>query len=212
MKKVLFMVMAAAAISFASCGGNKNTEAPADETEQVADFDVDAAMSNLQTQLESGDASALQKALEAVKEQVAKLDPAVAKEYVAKVQDFLKENAEKVKEVVGDNAVVTTLVSSIVETPAESLIESVQQTLGNLGQAGQEAAEATADQAKQAAENAVDNAKQAVEDKANEAANKANEAVNKQVEKANEAVDKAKEDAGKEIDKAADKVKKGLGL
>lgn len=191
MKKALFMAMAAFAISFASCGGNKTAEAPAEETEQAAEaFDVEGAVNNLQAQLESGDASTFQKALEAVKEQIAKLDPEVAKEYVTKVQDFLKANADKVKEVVGDNAVVNTLVTSIVETPAESIINEVQSKLGEVGQAGQDAVDNAVDQVKDAAEDA----KQAAEDKVNEQ------------------VDKAKENAAKEIDNAADKVKKGLGL
>ena len=125
-----------------------------------------------------------------MKEQIAKLDPEVAKEYVTKVQDFLKANADKVKEVVGDNAVVNTLVTSIVEAPAESIINEVQSKLGEVGQAGQDAVDNAVDQVKDAAEDA----KQAAEDKVNEQ------------------VDKAKENAAKEIDNAADKVKKGLGL
>jgi len=198
MKKVLFMVMAAVAICFASCGGNKTAEAPADGVEA---FDVQGAISNLQSQLESGDVSQFQKALEAVKEQIAKIDPEVAKEYISKVQNFLKENADKVKEMIGDNAVVSTLVTSIVDTPAESIISEVQSKLGEMGEAGKEAVEDAKEAGKEAVENvkeagqeAIDNAKQAAEDKANEV------------------VEDAKKSAAEGVDKAAEEVKKSLGL
>jgi hypothetical protein len=74
---------------------------------------------------------------------------------VTKVQDFLKANADKVKEVVGDNAVVNTLVTSIVEAPAESIINEVQSKLGEVGQAGQDAVDGAVDQVKDAAEEFV---------------------------------------------------------
>ena len=61
----------------------------------AAQTDIDA----ISALLNGGDATKLQEALTAVKEKIATLikeNPEVAKEYVAKVQDFLKENSDKI--------------------------------------------------------------------------------------------------------------------
>ena len=117
MKKIVFAVMAMVAIGFTACGNKtQQAEVAVDSTAIVdslasaaAQTDIDA----ISALLNGGDATKLQEALAAVKEKIANLikeNPEVAKEYVAKVQDFLKENADKVKAIVGDNAAVQTAV------------------------------------------------------------------------------------------------------
>lgn len=217
MKKLVLMVVAAVAIGFVSCGNKSANQAPADQTEvaTAADVDLENATADLAAQLESGDANKLQAALDAVQAKLAELvqsNPELAQEYLTKVQDFLKENAEKVKQVVGDNVVVQTAVSALTETSAESIISGLQSKIGAVGEAGQEAVDAAkqagqdaVDAAKQAAQAKVDEAKQAAQEKVDEAKQKASDAVNK-------AADEAKSKANEKVDEAANKALKSLGL
>ena len=205
MKKIVFAVMAIVAIGFTACGNKtQSAEVPVDSAAIVdslasaaAQTDIDA----LNELLAAGDVTKLQEALAAVKEKMATLikeNPEVAKEYVAKVQDFLKENADKVKAVVGDNAAVQTAVSAITETEPADIVNGF---LNSVGDAATEVKDAAVDAANQQ----VDAAKQAVQDKANEA----KDAADKKVQ---ETKDAAKQKANEAIDNAAKDVKKGLGL
>ena len=126
MKKILFAVMAVVAIGFASCG-NKTQQGEAIDSVALIDSlatefaqeDIDG-ISGL---FESGDATKLQEALEAIKEKVVSLikeNPEIAKEYVAKVQNFLKENADKVKAIIGDNAAAAAALAAVTEADATS--------------------------------------------------------------------------------------------
>ena len=195
MKKIVFMVMAACAIGFASCG-NKAQQAPADEVaaDSVAAFDVETAVSEataqLTEQIEAKDANKLQEVIETVKTKVAEIlkqNPEAAKEYLTKVQDFLKENAEQIKSFVGDNTAAQAAVNALTAAPAESIVNGLMEAVGGVQAAGEAAGEA----AQEAVEGAVDNA---VEDKANEVK------------------DAAKDKANEAVDAAADKTKKALGL
>ena len=204
MKKILLAVMAVAAIGFTSCG-NKTQQAEAVDSVAIVDSLASAAaqadIDAISALLNGGDATKLQEALAAVKEKIATLikeNPEVAKEYVAKVQTFLKDNADKVKAVVGDNAAVQTAVSAITETEPADIVNGF---LTSVGDAATEAKDAAGDAANQQ----VDAAKQAVEDKANEV----KDAADKKVQ---EAKDAAKQKANDAIDNAAKDVKKGLGL
>ena len=194
MKKILFAVMAVVAIGFTSCG-NK-TQAPADEVDSAAIVDSLAAeaanisISALSEQIEAGDASKLQAVLETIKTKVAELiktNPEVAKVYVEKVQNFLKENADKVKALVGDNAAVAAAVSAITDIEPENVVNGFLQSVGD---AATEAKDAAVD----AVNEQVDAAKDAAE------------------QKAEEVKDAAKKQASDAIDGAADKTKKALGL
>ena len=194
MKKIVFAVMAMVAIGFTACGNKtQQAEVAVDSTAIVdslasaaAQTDIDA----ISALLNGGDATKLQEALAAVKEKIANLikeNPEVAKEYVAKVQDFLKENADKVKAIVGDDAAVQTAVSAITDTKPADIVNGF---LNSVGEAATEAKDAAVDAANQK----VEEGKQAVEDKANEVK------------------DAAKQKANDAIDNAAKDVKKGLGL
>jgi len=188
MKKIVLAVMAVAAISFASCG-NKTQQANAEAVDSVAIVDSMAtaaaqgdidAISGL---LNGGDATKLQEALAAVKEKIATLikeNPEVAKEYVAKVQNFLKENADKVKAIVGDNAAVQSAVSAITDAEPAAIVSGFLSSVGD-------AATAAKDSAVSAANEKIEEGKQAVEDKASEVKDAAKQ-------KANEAIDNAAKD------------------
>lgn len=191
MKKVLFMAVAAAAISFASCTNSvKGDVNPADSTatpnvESVAED----LTKDLQSKLDAKDATGMQAALATINEKIEALKQEgkleEAKALVKKVQDFLTTNAESVKSVVGENEALNKLIDGVKAIPVEAI------------GAGEQAVEG-------------------VKDAANAAQEKAGEAVDAAKEKANEAVDAAKQKAADKInetaDKAADKAIKGLGL
>lgn len=205
MKKFVLSVMAIAAIGFTSCG-NK-TQQQAEEVDSVALVDSIASeaargsISELEAQLQAGDAGKLQVALAAAKDKIVQLvkeNPEVAKEYVGKVQSFLKENAAKIKEVAGDNAAIQTAVSALTDVEPASVVSGF---LENVGDAASDAKDAAVDAASNAKDAAVDAATEQVE-----AAKAATE------QKAQEAADAAKKKAGDAVDGAASNIKKGLGL
>lgn len=198
MKKIVLAVMAMAAIGFTSCQ-NKQQQAPADDQTAVesAAIDVESAISEvtaqLSEQIEAQDAGKLQEVLASVQEKVVtflKTNPEIAKQYLTKVQDFLKENADKIKAFAGDNQAVQSAVDALTVAPAENIVDGLMQVVGGAQEAGQEAIDA----AKQAGQDAVDAAKQAAEDKAKELK------------------EDAKEAASEAVDAAANEAKKAIGL
>ena len=216
MKKIFMMAIAAAAMTITSCTGNK-TAAPVEEqvdtlavlTEEATTA-ADEMVSNLGSLLQNKDLTAFQGALETIKAKVAEYiakNPEIAQTYLAKVQTFLKENADAIKAFAGKNAVVSGLVDNIANIPTESVEKLIgaNDALKALGIDASSLVSTAVDGAKEA----VENAKDAVVDKANETVENAKAAT---VDKANEAVNNAKEKAGEAVDKGAAAVKKGLGL
>lgn len=228
MKKVFLMAVAAVAIMFASCGNKTNNNGGADstgvDTAAVADASSLAkeSIGKIEALFGGKDANALKDAIDGVKAKASELlaqNPEVAKEYLTKVQTFLKENTEKIKSVVGDNAVVGAAVSAITDTSADEVISSLSSALGSAKAAGAEAvegAEAAAEKAVDAAKNAPEAAKEAANKVVEDAKAKTNEAVNDAKAKANEKMDKAVNDAKAKaaagVDKAASDAKKALGI
>ena len=195
MKKILLAVMAVAAIGFTSCG-NKTQQANAEAVDSVAIVDSIAqgaaqeTIDALSADLEANDASKLQATLESIKAKIAEIvknNPEVAKEYVVKVQTFLKENADKVKALVGDNAAVAAALSAVTDIEPANVVNGL---LEQVGDAATEAKDAAVDAANQK----VEEAKQAAE------------------ENATEAKEAAKEKASEAIDNAAASAKSKLGL
>jgi hypothetical protein len=205
MKKVFIIATAAMALTLASCGNKNTSEAPAEQTElSAADAELENATAELAAQIETGDASKLQAAVESAKVKVAQLlkdNPEAAKEYLTKVQDYLKENADKIKTIVGDNAAVQTAVAALADMPAETIISTLQAQLDAAGQTGQEAVDAM----QAAGEDAIDAAKNAAQEQVDQAKEEAQKAVNN-------AAEEAKKKANEQVDKAADKALKQLGL
>lgn len=187
MKKILLAVMAVAAIGFTSCG-NKTQQADAETVavdsvaivDSIAQGAAQETIDALTADLEANDASKLQATLEGIKAKIAEIvknNPEVAKEYVVKVQTFLKENADKVKALVGDNAAVAAALSAVTDIEPANVVNGL---LEQVGDAATEAKDAAVDAANQK----VEEAKQAAEEKANEAKEAAKQ-------KANEAIDNA---------------------
>ena len=195
MKKIVLAVMAVAAIGFTTSCGNKTQQAEVAVdsvaiVDSLASVAADGTISALAGGLDGKDANKFQEALATVKEKIASLlkeNPEVAKEYVAKVQTYLKENADKIKELAGENAAIVSAVEAVTAIEPASVVSGVLNAVD-------EKANEVKDAAVDAANQKVEEGKQAIEDKANEVK------------------DAAKQKANDAIDNAANDVKKGLGL
>ena len=187
MKKFLFIAVAAAAVTFTSCTNEKApvpTEPEAPEVELVSE---DA----LASFIEAADTTAISNFLteaQAKIEELKNTDPVKAKEYLAKIQALLKENADKIKAFVGTGAVASVIdaVNSLPEIEVPDVADAAAEAVDD----AKEAVEGAADAAKDAAADAVDNAKEAVEDAKDAAADKAAEAVDKAADKIKGAIGK----------------------
>ena len=126
-----------------------------------------------------------------------KANPETAKEYLTKVQEFVKENAEKIKAAVGDNAIVNGLVTTLTTTSADDVVNKFVEIGSD--------AKAVIDDTQKAIENAPQDMKEAADKAVEDTKTKLNE-------KANEQVNKGKEAANKAIDKGVSDVKGKLGL
>ena len=199
MKKILFAAVAVAAICFTSCG-NKTQQAEGEAVDSVALIDslseeaVHESINALSGVITAKDADKLKDILESCKAKALELvkeNPELAKSYLTKLQNFLKENKEKISEFVSKSPAAQSAFDALISVDAES-------SFSNLVSAMEGKAVEVTDDAKAAAQEQVDNAKAEAE-----------AAVKEQTEKAKEA---AKEQANKAIDDAAAKAKKSLGF
>jgi hypothetical protein len=206
MRKLLFVAVAALTLGLASCSENAKTE------------NTDAVIEELKAQIEAGDSEGVQTALEGAQAKIAELaanDPEAAKTYVAQVQEFINENKEQILAVVGENVATQTLVNTLVDTPAETVInvltagQSVANTAENLKDSVEQAINNKAEEMKQGAEDAV---KEAVDAQVDAAKKQAADKVNEATQKANEKVNEAAEKTNKEMKDAANKALKSIGL
>ena len=198
MKKFLFIAVAAAAVTFTSCTNEKAPVPTEPEPEAVELVSEDS----LASFIEAADTTAISNFLteaQAKIEELKNTDPVKAKEYLAKIQALLKENADKIKAFVGTGAVASVIdaVNSLPEIEVPDVTDA--------------AAEAV-DGAKEAVEGTANAAVDAANEKVNEAAAKVDEKVEagkKAVEDAaNKAVEDGKAAAADAVNKAADKLLK----
>ncbi len=191
MKKLFFMAMAAVAITFASCDTTPKAPAePEPETPEIELVSTDSIAAIIETQ----DSTLLNTLLTEAQtkiEELKTIDPAKAKEYLAKLQALLKDNADKIKAFAGTGAVASVIdaVNNLPEIEVPDVVDAAGEAVDNAKEAVSEKAE----EVKDAAVEAVDNAKEAAS------------------EKAEEVKDAAKEKAADAVDAAADKVKGALG-
>jgi len=206
MRKLLFVAVAALTLGLASCSENAKTE------------NTDAVIEELKAQIEAGNSEGVQTALEGAQAKIAELaanDPEAAKTYVAQVQEFINENKEQILAVVGENVATQTLVNTLVDTPAETVInvltagQSVANTAENLKDSVEQTINNKAEEMKQGAEDAV---KEAVDAQVDAAKKQAADKVNEATQKANEKVNEAAEKTNKEMKDAANKALKSIGL
>ncbi|MBQ9357732.1 MAG: hypothetical protein IJT98_10665 [Prevotella sp.] len=151
MRKLFFAIVAVAGMTLASCG---TTPAPgAVEAAVEAPAQAGAVADSLQADLNSGNANTFKARITAIIEKVKELvaqNPQVAQEYFTKAQEFLKANASKISALVGDNAEINALVSTIADGDATQFVGNI---LGSMGGQVQDAVQG-------AVEGAVQNAVQ----------------------------------------------------
>lgn len=197
MKKILFAVMAVVAIGFTSCGNKTEQGKPVDSValvDSLAEGAIQETISALDSHIKAGDAEKLQETLESVKvvvEDLVKENPELAKACVTKLQEYLKENADKVKSVVGENKTAQAAIDALISVDAQDGLAGLIGEMSNEAEQTKEAAEKAA---QEAAQKQVDDAKAAAQ---------------KQVD---DAKADAKKKAGEAIDNAAKDAKKSLGL
>ena len=191
MKKLFFVAMAAVAMVFTACT-DKPAPAPAPEEEapEVELVSTDSIAAVIEA-ADSTQLSALLTEAQSKIEELKNIDPAKAKEYLAAIQNLLKENAEKIKAFAGTGAVAS-LVDAVTNLPE---IE-----VPDVAAAAEEAVENAGEAVKDAAEGAVEDVKEAASDAAQAAADKVEEVKDAAADKAAEAVDNA-----------ADKLKGAIG-
>ena len=200
MKKILFAVMAMVAIGTTSCG-NKTQQAEAVDSvaliDSLAEDAIQETISALNTHIEAGDAAKLQETLEAVKAEVLKMvkeNPELAQACVTKLQEFIKENQDKVKSVIGDNTAAQAAVDALISVEAQDGLAGLIGEMESQAEETQAAAEQKVEDTKAAAQQKVEDTKAAAQQK---------------VEDTKAA---AKQKASDVIDNTAKDVKKGLGL
>ena len=186
------MVMAVAAISFASCG-NKTEKSCCEGdscTQDTAQCCGKCPVAALNQTLEAGDADAVSTALTEAQEKIEALVAEGKTEEAQKlgsaIQEFINTNKEKLADA---KITVDNIVSTITGIPAAAEATA---------EAGVEAVKADAEAAKESAKAAADAAVEAGKAKAEEAAT--------------EAVEAGKSKANEAIDNAASAAKKKLGL
>ena len=194
MKKIIFAVMAVVAIGFSACGNKTQQGEAVDSVALIDSMATEFANEDINTisgLLEAGDVAKLQETLANVKQKIATLireNPELAKEYVEKVQGFLKENADKVKAVVGDSEAAVAAVAAVTEVDPDAVVKGL---LEQVGDAATEVKDAAVDAANQKVEEAKDAANQKVEETKAAAEQKIEDQKNAAKKKASDAIDNA---------------------
>ena len=202
MKKILTLIVAAATISFASCG-SKTTSATAEIDSIAAEAAVEqsapaaeqaqAVIALLQEQIQNADQDQIKAISDQIAQKVAEFiaqgDEAAAQTYIETISNFINTNAEKLK-AIGASTTLTETISAVEGVPA-GIIESVTNAANGVAATATEqaaAAQAAVDAAPEAAKAAAEQAAAAAQQKAQEAAAAAQQQAK---DKANEAIDNA---------------------
>jgi len=225
MKKLIFMAVAIAAMTFASCGNkSNNVQAEADsttvETLEESTLAFADSLTNLVNQsVEAKDGKQIEGVLAQLQAKYAELVQAgkleEAKAYASKVQEFINEHADAIKSAVNGNTTISSLVDGIASLPtsasatAEEAAAAVKSDVMDIANSAKENAE---NAVKEAVDEQVDAAKEAVNDAANKAVDAAKSKVNDAQQKAADKVNDAKQKANDAVNNAANKALKGIGL
>ncbi len=202
MKKILTLIVAAATISFASCG-SKTTSATSEIDSIAAEAAVEqsapaaeqaqAVIALLQEQIQNADQDQIKAISDQIAQKVAEFiaqgDEAAAQTYIETISNFINTNAEKLK-AIGASTTITETISAVEGVPA-GIIESVTNAANGVAATATEqaaAAQAAVEAAPEAAKAAAEQAAAAAQQKAQEAAAAAQQQAK---DKANEAIDNA---------------------
>ena len=202
MKKLFAFAAFAAAMILSACTGNKTVE-------EGLDFDKatpEAVVSALADKLQSGDATTITNAIEAVQTQLNKLlesaDVEKVTAYAAQIKTFIDENAETLKSFNIDVTPLTNIFDQVKALPT-SAEEAAEDAVEGL----QEEAEGAVNDAVDAAQGAVNDAVDAGKAAVNDAVEAGKAAVNDAVDAGKAAVEEGKAKTNEAIQNAADKLK-----
>ena len=184
MKKILFAVMAVAAIGFTSCGGNKTEQGEAVDSvaliDSLSEEAIQETLNTLNGVIDAKDANKLKEVLDDSKAKVAELvkqNPELAKAYVAKLQKFLKENQSKVSEFAGKVPGTQDAINAIISDEAGDGLGGLIGAIEDKAESAKEDAKAAANQkvedAKAAAKKQVEDTKAAAKEQASKASGNA---------------------------------------
>lgn len=216
MKKLMFISVAFAAMSFVSCGNKSAANAEGADSavqEEVEVATADELVSSLDEAVAAGEVEGTETAVANFNESIQKLADAGK---TVEAQELI----EKLKAYIADNkAAITAVVPSLVEK-VEALPTDVNEAVTALGESVKANAAEKANEIVEGVENKaqeqVDAAKAKAQEEVDAAKAKVQEKVDETKAKAQEQVkaaqDKAKEKANEAINNAAKDLKKGLGL
>lgn len=185
MKKILFAAVAVVAMTFAACGGNKEQAADAIDAQAVAQMTdatevegaANKAVEALKTQLANADKAQLEavmaKAIEAAQGLLNNGNAEGAAQYVQTVVTFVKENKENLQALGIDvnNILPQTLVDAA--TAATPQVQQAQEVLENAQEAVENLPDDVKETATKAAEQVVNDGAKQLNDAANKAVNDA---------------------------------------
>lgn len=209
MRKFIFVAAAALTLGLASC-----SETP--KTDEATVF-----VEQLTSQLEAGDATGMESTMDQAMQKAAELaetNPEAAKTIVTKIQDFVKENKEKIVALGGNAESIDTIIETPVDlfinalTAGQGIIDNAENLTDSIDQAIADKATELQEGVQDAANEQVEAVKQKAADQINTAKQKANDEVNATTQKANEEINKAAEKTNKELNDAAKKAMKSVGL
>ena len=225
MRKIFYASALFVAAIAVGCGNNQKQAADAngvtDSLEQMDTTGVAASVSesevkeniasginNLKTMIENKSASDFTAKLTEVQNNIQQLvqkDPEAAKQYVAQLQEFLKQNSASIKTYAGEQA--NGLVNALVNTPAQSIVDALSKGNSDIDKLSSDVQKAADDinKAKEDISRAKEEGKKALD----EAAQAKKEEVRNQVQNA---VDSKKQEAAKAIDKGVSDLKSKMGL
>ena len=200
MKKLFAMAAVAAAMSLGACTNNAKT---AEENLDFENATPETVVNTLVEKVQSGDATAVVEAVETIQAELKNAlesgDVEKATEYASKIQAFVTENAEKLKELNVNTVTLNDIINAVKNLPTTA--EGVASDAAAAVEADAEAAkDAAVEAAKAQADAAVEEAKA----KANEAVEAGKTQVNEAVQDAANKANKAASDA---INDAASKLK-----
>lgn len=202
MKKLFAMVLAVAAISFASCG-NKTEKEGCDQDTCACKCDPcecdpcecaekeccgECPMKVLDEKLEAGDAEGVTAALTKVQEKIQELLAEGKAEEAQKLGSAIKAFIEANQEKLSEASINVDNICSVIKSLPEVAVETAE-----------DGAEAVKTDAEAVANAAVEAGKAKANEKLNEGAAKANEAIDEAANKANDAIDKAAAKASKKL-------------
>lgn len=221
MKKLFISIMALAAITFSSCGGNSTSgdiEAADSIAEEIVDSiaatpEVSEIISSLQADVESGDVNNLEATIRTIQQYIAQFmnegNKEKADEYTLKLKEFINDNKDKINELT-TGTTLSTVISSISNSKSASeLVKGITDAIPVNKETIDAAKAAVTEKADEAAQQAIDETKTKAEEAIK---NAADETKAKAEAAAKQAADEAKAKAEAAAKQAADDAKKKLGF